>query len=346
LNPSECFPYLGQINQYSPIANSNYNALQITLTQRAYHGLTVRGGYTYAHCMDQWGSDNNAFTENALDPQNDYANCDTTPFQHGFFNVTYLIPGIKAPAQLLEGWEVNSNVNLVGATPFNAVDTSSDISGIGTTLVRGTYWTLLGNAANFNNAGGAGPLPCFGVAGSKFGKASTGCTIETKVAGASLGTPSYVSNMPTACVAAATSESISNGGLWNVSSNSNVPITDKDYNGLAALGNLGCYFENGSAIVPPAQGTFGNMRRNSLLDKPFREWDISLSKNWKFKERLQAQFRAEFFNVLNTTEYAAPKGNPNSPATFGEATAVPNSNNPFNGTGGPREVQLGLKLLF
>jgi hypothetical protein len=346
LNPNECYPYLGQINQYSPIASSNYNALQITLTQRAYHGLTLRGGYTYAHCMDQWGSDNNAFTENALNPQNDYANCDTTPFQHGFFNVTYLIPGIKAPAQLLEGWEVNSNVNLVGATPFNAVDTSSDISGIGTTLVRGTYWTLFGKASNFNNAGGAGPLPCYGVAGATGVAASrfagtANCTPEPAPAGfagplTAANAATYVSNMPAACITAATNEP----------TNSQVPATDKNATGLLALANLGCYFENGSAIVPPAQGTFGNMRRNSLTDKPFREWDVSLTKNWKFKERLTAQFRAEFFNVLNSTQYSAPKGNPNSPSSFGESTSVPNSNNPFNGTGGPREIQLGLKLIF
>ena len=342
LNPSECFPYLGQINQYSPIGNSNYNALQITLTQRANHGLTLRGGYTYAHCMDQWGSDNNAFVENAGNPQIDYANCDTTPFQHFFMNVTYLIPGIKTPGQVLEGWEVNSNINVVGATPFNAADTTSDVAGIGTTLVRGTYWTMSGNPSNFA-AGGAGPIPCYGVTGSKFGKNSACIQVQVGPNGSLVGTSQFVANMPAACVNAATSEG----------TNSTIPVqstsslkTSNGYNGLAQLAEVGCYFENGSAIVPPALGTFGTMRRDSLTDKPFHEWDISLTKNWKFKERLQAQFRAEFFNVLNATEYAPPKGNPNSPATFGEATSVPNSNNPFNGTGGPREIQLGLKLIF
>jgi carboxypeptidase family protein/TonB-dependent receptor-like protein len=324
LNPNECFPYLGQINQYSPIGISNYNALQITLTQRDFHGLTLRGGYTYARCMDQWGSDNNAFVENAANPQIDYANCDTTPFQHFFLNVTYLIPGIKTPGQLLEGWEVNSNVNLVGATPFNAVDTSSDLAGIGTgKTLRGTYWTLYGDPSKFT-PGGAGPIPCYGVAGSKFGN-NPACKLETSIA-----------KMPQACVTAATAEA----------TNASLPAGTKNATGLAALGNIGCYFENGSAIVPPAQGTFGTMRRDSLLDKPFREWDLSVTKNWKFKERLTAQFRAEFFNVLNSTEYSPPSGNPNSPATFGMAQSVPNSNNPFNGTGGPREIQLGLKLIF
>lgn len=289
------------------------------------------------------GSDNNAFVEDATRPQIDYANCDTTPFQHFFMNITYLVPGIKTPGQLLEGWEVNSNINVVGATPFNAADTNSDLAGLGTgKLLRGTYWTMLGNPNNFSTGG---PIPCYGVTGSKFGKNSA-CIQVQKVSGTTVGQPGYVVNMSQACVAAATSESVSNGGLWNVSSNPSVLTTDKDYNGLAALGNIGCYFENGSAIVPPAQGTFGTMRRNTLTDKPFHEWDISLTKNWKFRERLQAQFRAEFFNVLNSTEYSAPSGNPNSHATFGMSQSVPNSNNPFNGTGGPREIQLGMKFTF
>ena len=32
---------------------------------------------------------------------------------------------------------------------------------------------------------------------------------------------------------------------------------------------------------------------------PLKTWDFSILKSWKFKERLTAQFRAEFFNVLN-----------------------------------------------
>jgi hypothetical protein len=69
----------------------------------------------------------------------------------------------------------------------------------------------------------------------------------------------------------------------------------------------------------------------------------------KFSERLSAQFRAEFFNFLNSREYAAPSfpfTNPSIPAIFGQSSQAPNASNPINGTGGPREVQLGLKLIF
>jgi hypothetical protein len=40
--------------------------------------------------------------------------------------------------------------------------------------------------------------------------------------------------------------------------------------------------ENGSVIVPRAQGTYGSMARNMLRGKPFNEGDASSFKNWKF----------------------------------------------------------------
>ena len=100
-----------------------------------------------------------------------------------------------------------------------------------------------------------------------------------------------------------------------------------------------------TAIVPSAQGTYGTMGRNALLSKPYRNWDFSVTKNWKFRERYGVQFRAELFNVLNRTLYGAPGGNLASPTSFGQASATPDSSNPVIGTG-PRKIQFGLRLSF
>ena len=54
-----------------------------------------------------------------------------------------------------------------------------------------------------------------------------------------------------------------------------------------------------SVLFPAALGTYGDATRNIFRDSGFRNWDLSVTKNWKFKERYDAQFRAEFFNVLN-----------------------------------------------
>jgi len=88
------------------------------------------------------------------------------------------------------------------------------------------------------------------------------------------------------------------------------------------------------------------MGRNVLTDHPFRETDLSITKSWKFNERLSAQFRGEFFNVFNAVEFAVPAGNLASPTTFGAAATTPNLASLIFGNGGPRTMQLGLKLLF
>ena len=49
-------------------------------------------------------------------------------------------------------------------------------------------------------------------------------------------------------------------------------------------------------------------RCNVFRDTGFRNLDLSVSKNWKFKERLTAQFRAEAFNLTNHPNFANPWG--------------------------------------
>jgi hypothetical protein len=93
--------------------------------------------------------------------------------------------------------------------------------------------------------------------------------------------------------------------------------------------------ENGSVIVPPAQGTCGSMARNMLRGKPFNESGASLFKNWKFKERLGVQSWFEVYIVLNRTSYIAPTANPDVPTTFAQSSSTTNSGFPVIGTAVP-----------
>ena len=79
----------------------------------------------------------------------------------------------------------------------------------------------------------------------------------------------------------------------------------------STLDTLGCYVKGNSVMIPPPQGQFGTMRRNMFPDSGFRNLDFSLAKNWHFGERLRAQFRAEFFNILNHPNFANPYGGQN-----------------------------------
>ncbi len=125
-----------------------------------------------------------------------------------------------------------------------------------------------------------------------------------------------------------------------------------------ALGAFGCFTKGNSILLPPALGTFGTMGRNLFRDAGFRDWDFSVGKTWTFHERLSAQFRAEFFNILNHPNFANPFGGQNGwahndPSTggqgiFGCGCATPDvaASNPVIGSGGSRAIQLGLKLIF
>ena len=123
----------------------------------------------------------------------------------------------------------------------------------------------------------------------------------------------------------------------------------------ASLLSTGCYVKGNSVLIPPALGTVGNSGRNTFRDSGFRDWDLSVAKNWKFKERLTVQFRAEVFNILNHPTFANPFGpaglsanDASSNALFGCGCATPDqaAPNPVLGTGANRSIQLGLKLLF
>jgi hypothetical protein len=108
-------------------------------------------------------------------------------------------------------------------------------------------------------------------------------------------------------------------------------------------------------MLPPALGTFGTMGRNIFTDSGFKNFDLSIAKNWHLGERVHAQFRAEFFNILNHPNFANPYGGQNgfglndpSVRPFGCGCATPDiaAANPAVGSGGPRSVQLGLKFTF
>ena len=99
------------------------------------------------------------------------------------------------------------------------------------------------------------------------------------------------------------------------------------------------------------------MGRNMFRDSGFKNWDVSVFKNFSVRERLRFQFRAELFNVLNhplfANPYAAINGwlngiDPSNPGSFGAGGGTPDiaAGNNLLGSGSARVMQLGLKILF
>ncbi|GGH02724.1 TonB-dependent receptor [Silvibacterium dinghuense] len=120
------------------------------------------------------------------------------------------------------------------------------------------------------------------------------------------------------------------------------PNVNPDFHGKVIQGGPTQYF-NPAAFSNPVSGTYGNAGRNSLVGPGFANLDVSARKETQLFENLRAQFRAEFFNVLNHTNFGTPNevvytaaGDTPSP-TAGVITATASTS---------RQIQFGLKLLF
>jgi hypothetical protein len=94
------------------------------------------------------------------------------------------------------------------------------------------------------------------------------------------------------------------------------------------------YFNTGA--FTDAIGHFGTAGRGILLTPGIENWDMAGIRNFKFGERISLQFRGEFFNAFNHTNFNGLGVNVDTPSTFGKLT----------GTHNPRTIQLGLKLYF
>jgi hypothetical protein len=323
------FPWFSGIYKYEPAGFSNYHSMQVTFDQRLYHGLTIKGIYSLARDWATTKGGNNPYVEDGRNISAYYGPYTAT--HHVGITASYTLPGKKSFGQLLQGWGINSSVNMQSGAPVNFTDSSDDFAGIGNarTLLGGSneQWSLFGDGRDFH-IGKTAATPCYSFAGGRFAS-------DPNCGALSLNGNNGAGQI---CIDDANKEAV------NASMNALVPGSSS---GLASLQKYGCYVSsNGkSVILPPAQGTFGTMRKSALFGAAFYEWDFSASKKWTFHDRVTIQFRAEFFNFLNTRTFAGT-GSLTNPATFGLATAAPNSNNPINGTGGPREVQLGLKVTF
>ncbi len=129
---------------------------------------------------------------------------------------------------------------------------------------------------------------------------------------------------------------------------------------LAALNTAGyCYMVRNSVLIPNGIGQFGTMGRNIFRDTGFHNVDLSVSKSFKFGERVKAQFRIETFNIFNHPNFANPNGgtstygqgataDPSQAGAFGCGCATPDNAafNPVLGSGSNRAIQLGLKFIF
>lgn len=114
-----------------------------------------------------------------------------------------------------------------------------------------------------------------------------------------------------------------------------------------------------SPPIDPATGLplrNGNLGRNALRGFGLTQWDFAIHRDFPIHENMKLQFRAEMFNVLNHPNFGQPDGVLADP-TFGVSQQLlgqylsgglvgSGAFSPLYQVGGPRSIQLALKLQF
>jgi Carboxypeptidase regulatory-like domain len=293
------FPYLSYIDMLGNGDNSIYHSLQVTLKQRARKGLYFVGGYTWAHSIDDAGSNRSFSVQDSNNPGAERSNSGTD-IRHRFsLATTYELPSRSGYAQMLKGWRMNSIVLAQSGEPLSFYDDSDDISGTGEFNDR---WNFFGDPRAIHWSKPPAALPFYAYDGSP-------------------------NSTNPACDAVASQD---------------------------ILSYAGCFAGPGWVMAPPEFGQFGNMRRNIVRGPAYFDWDLSLIKVFKFRERLNLEARAEFFDILNHPNFAGIDTDlydstiNYATTTVGQAayTTDIGASNPVVGSGGARHIQFGLKIIW
>jgi hypothetical protein len=98
---------------------------------------------------------------------------------------------------------------------------------------------------------------------------------------------------------------------------------------------LNAYFAGYTFTTPLATSPYGDLGRNAFRAPGFEQWDFAANKTFLIRESIKLQFRSEFFNLLNHTNFGVPDTK-TTDAAFGTIrTTYPS-----------RQIQFALKLLF
>jgi hypothetical protein len=110
-----------------------------------------------------------------------------------------------------------------------------------------------------------------------------------------------------------------------------------DPTGASGPKRIDQYWNKAAFAIPSASAPYGNVGRNAFRTPGFWQWDLGVNKNFKIpaREGMAIQFRSEFFNLLNHTNFTAANADITS-AAFGT----------IRSTYAPRQIQFALKLIY
>jgi Carboxypeptidase regulatory-like domain len=279
----------GNVTEFETGASSNYSGLQTAYTQQL-HNLTLRGNYTFSHCLDEVSNGGLlAFSTQGLESplpgelNQQYASCDYDVRHNISAYGIYQAPFHSSHALLRQafgGWSFSETAFLHSGLPFSVLSQPYTANGNGLFQAYNPAQTIQFAVPNYANRVPGVPL---------YRKTPyPGVTIN--------GTKQWLN--PDAFVSVVD------------------PTTGACYTGV-----LGVESDN------PTICQFGNSGRNSVRGPHFTDSDIYITKTFPIREGITFRLDAQMFNTFNHPNFALPEtveaGVPCSvPARFGTLQSV------------------------
>ena len=328
------YPGLGRVLSLQNVANSNYNALQVTM-RHVTGSLTTGVSYSYSHSLDDASDRSDPILVNSYDLRENYASSSFDQRHLLNFSYVYQLPLLGLGRKLHE-W-----------LAWNETDDGTEGPGTGKPASE--------SAGTVKPA--SSPVASSGLA-------------RTIGAGWELsGVTVFQSGTPFTVINSAGNTGISLTDNAGVSSGLGIASSYPDVvNGLPSPGSntrsFGPLIGNPSQFVAPRGLTFGDAGRNFLNNPNRLNFDMSLLKHFKIQEWGDLEFRAEAFNIFNHTQFRIY--DPDNPGSSGNNVvscyAGPLYSAGFEGNGAncvtgasflhpldahrSRTLQFGLKLSF
>jgi hypothetical protein len=119
--------------------------------------------------------------------------------------------------------------------------------------------------------------------------------------------------------------------------------------GQVCPGGMGLNPAAFDSATPKAENRQGTLGRNAIPGFGLTQVDLSIGRKFALTERLNVQFRADAFNLLNHPNFTNPGGGLSSPFSLLSQSTLNvglGGLNPIFQQGGPRSLQLSLRLAF
>jgi hypothetical protein len=281
-------PNYGSDINVGTFATSRYNALQVNVEKRTSHGLQFDAAYTHSRVTDETQGQSNIqdcivsgglLGVYPLDPTVDKGPaCFNIP-NNWEFNVLYHLPSPKGSGfmpKVLGGWFMSSIVSIQSGQPFTPISNANRSN-------SGVAQAQQGDRVNINTPALLAAYPCTSTPGHPAtGPDTNPCAYQPIVYNPN----TVITGDP--------------NQWFNPAMFSLPPVTPSPAAEQAACG--------GSVANPCAFiGQLGTAGRNILSGPPERDWDFSIVKQTKLGflgEGGMLEFRAEFFNILNHTNFS------------------------------------------